>query len=104
MAFKTFEQFIAEKVEPQPPTTTNKMELGGNTDTPAQGKNANSYMGPNFKNNPKSIRVADGGAGNKTPLGDEATPTFSNRKEVMPMGEKPETDLVKVEHTLKKKK
>lgn len=101
MSFKTWEAFLAEKVEPQPPTSTNKMELGGNTDTPPQGKNANPYKGPNVKDGQK-ILVANGGD-KKTPLGNEATPPFANRKEVMPMGEKPENGNVKVEHTLKKK-
>jgi hypothetical protein len=94
MAFRTWEDFLeSKKQEDQPSKKVAEMKPSG--DTPPQGKGANPYHGPHTSNPKQVVRVAE--KSDKKPLGDEATPPFSNPKETIPNGEKPEKGNVKVE-------
>lgn len=109
MSFRKWEDYLeAKKMEAEPPSKakelkcdgdTSKQIVQGNTDKPPQGKGASPYHAPHAKNSSKqSLRVSE--KNNKKPLGNEASPPFSNPKEVMPDGEKPDEGKQTVESFL----
>lgn len=108
MSFRKWEDFLeGKKMEPEPPTKakemkcdgdTSKQIVQGKTDKPPQGKGANPYHAPHAKNSSKqSLRVAEKSG---KPLGSEASPPFSNPKEVIPDGEKADAGNQTVENFL----